>query len=199
MPSEIKFLLQFSIFIVPDVLRWTKQRKEASSEVKWGYRNQAQRNELSSGTESRPMAGQLLPSRVPAVAFPKSLLKLIPSQLSTVAATSGSLQGCPHRGSIWEVNPWLSPSPWASWKGTRMSEHAEIAWLCLGQSALNASQPVPDQAFQRGCSSSPWEYFQPNIWKKGEKEPAGRCLILYTRRECLYPDNPSCTTCVSNH
>lgn len=45
-----KFLLQFSTFIVPDVL------KQREGEVRWGYRNQAQRDELFPGTDSRPMA-----------------------------------------------------------------------------------------------------------------------------------------------
>lgn len=122
------------------------------------------------GQRADPWQGSSsLPSRVPAVAFPKSCLKMIPGQLSTVAATSGGLQGCPHWGSIWEVNPWLSPSPWASCKDTGMSEHTKNAWMSLEQSALNAPQPAPEQAFQLGCSSPPWEYCQPNIWKRGKR------------------------------
>lgn len=72
--------------------------------MKWGCRNQAQRNEPLQG-QQQTMAEQLLPSWVPAAAFPKSCAKTIPSQLSTVVVTSGGLEGCPHWGSIWEVNP----------------------------------------------------------------------------------------------
>lgn len=133
------------------------------------------------------------PFLVLAVAFPKSRLENDPKPAQ---------HSCSHQGVSRDVasgeafGKWI-PSPWASWKDK--NEHTEFGWLSLGQSVLNALQPAPDEAFQLSCSSPPWECFQPNIWERGKKEPAGRCLNLYnTRREYLYPDNPSCTACISN-
>lgn len=48
--------------------------------------------------------------------IPQILFKNDPKPAQHSCVTSGGLQGCPHWGSIWEVNPWLGPSPWASWR-----------------------------------------------------------------------------------
>jgi len=98
-PSEIRFLWYFYIVIVKDIFKQTEQRKEVSFAVKWGYRNEAQRNEICSETYTRPTADQLLTSRVPAVAFLKSHLKMVLSQLRTSVLSSGALEEHP----CWEV------------------------------------------------------------------------------------------------
>lgn len=142
---------------------------------KMGYRNEAQRNESHSEAYRRPMTDQLLAFRVPAVAFPKSHLKMVLSQLSTLVLASGAVEEHPR----WGNEGLAQPKPWSLLEHTSTSTPGDCMAVpnAVGPKCFNSMSQLSHSSLARPHLLV--NAFCPRFWKRKKRNLLEGVVLVY--------------------